>query len=84
MPKYNYKCEDCEHEFFDLLKIEDRNKPTEEPCPNCGKEGTVYKCVASPLICDSYRIGVTKAPKDFREGVLGRMKKNIPGNNIKV
>lgn len=32
---------------------------------------------------DEVRIGRKKPPKDFQEGVIGRMQRSIPGNRIK-
>lgn len=40
---YNYACKDCEHEFDEMLKMDDRKIPEGKPCPQCGKEGTVYQ-----------------------------------------
>lgn len=31
---------------------------------------------------DSVSLGIKKPPKDFQEGVIGRIKKNNPGHNI--
>lgn len=43
MPYYTYKCKECEHEFFEHQSINDREIPCGKPCPNCEKEGTVFK-----------------------------------------
>lgn len=31
---------------------------------------------------DSISLGIKKPPRDFQEGVIGRIKKNNPGHNI--
>mgnify|MGYP001326710433 FL=1 len=38
MPIYEYKCEKCEHAFEEYLSISNRDKPIEEPCPECGEK----------------------------------------------
>jgi putative FmdB family regulatory protein len=60
VPLYGYICE-CGHEFSDVLKVSDRNKPKEEPCPSCGTVGKVVMQLSAPLIV----AGVG----DFRKGV---------------
>lgn len=36
---YQYRCKECGHEFEELHKVEDRNKPCKELCPECGNSG---------------------------------------------
>lgn len=33
-------------------------------------------------VADSISLGIRKPPKDFQEGVIGRIKKNNPGHKI--
>ena len=61
MPLYEYRCEHCGHEFSDVLKVDDRNKPLDAPCPSCKAAGGVEKVVSSARIV----AGVG----DFRKGV---------------
>lgn len=84
MPLYNYRCDSCEHEFKEFLKISERNEPTNSPCPNCLQENCVYKCISSPRIADPVQCGVTKPSKGFTEGVLGRIKRNNKNTTIDV
>ena len=35
MPLYEYKCEDCENEFEEMLHFSERDVPINEPCPSC-------------------------------------------------
>ena len=39
MPLYEYKCEDCENEFEEMLHFSERDDPINEPCQSC--KGTV-------------------------------------------
>jgi len=34
MPIYEYKCEDCGHEFEEMLHFSERDVPLNTPCPN--------------------------------------------------
>ena len=34
MPIYEYKCEDCGHEFEEMLHFSERDNPINTPCPN--------------------------------------------------
>ena len=33
MPIYEYKCEDCGHEFEEMLHFSERDNPMNDPCP---------------------------------------------------
>ncbi len=35
MPLYEYRCEDCENEFEEMLHFSEREDPINEPCPSC-------------------------------------------------
>jgi putative FmdB family regulatory protein len=58
-PLYEYKCDKCEERFDEIHSINERTKPTEKPCPNCGEEncvsmvvgttGIVFGCMASSV-----------------------------------
>ena len=39
MPTYEYKCEKCETEFFELRNMSEREEPI--ACPDCGGEGKI-------------------------------------------
>ena len=39
MPIYEYRCENCEDEFEELVSFSERERPVNEPCPSCGKDG---------------------------------------------
>lgn len=62
MPLYEYKCSECEHIFDRILKMDDRDIPNQEPCPDCKKEGTVDRHITTaPLLA--------YGPIDFRKKV---------------
>ena len=63
MPSYKYSClTGCQTSFNKLLKISERNIPTEEACPSCGKK-TIEKICEAPLLADPYRISGTNSSK---------------------
>jgi putative FmdB family regulatory protein len=38
MPTYEYECRECNYQFESFQWVDDRNKPTKEVCPKCGKK----------------------------------------------
>ena len=38
MPLYDYECKACGHEFDELIRMVDREKPTRKKCPECGRK----------------------------------------------
>jgi putative FmdB family regulatory protein len=36
MPNYAFKCENCDHNFDEMLNLSDRDIPLTKPCPECG------------------------------------------------
>jgi putative FmdB family regulatory protein len=66
MPLYEYLCGQCGHEFSDVLKISERDNPTEEPCPCC--EGHyVQKVVSTPRIVAGVGDFRSKVPDVFKD-----------------
>jgi putative FmdB family regulatory protein len=40
MPLYDFKCEECEHEFEEQVKLEKLEaEPDHVECPSCGEAG---------------------------------------------
>ena len=72
MPIYDYQCEKCEHAFEMNLGMDNRNRPTTEPCPECG-ELSVKKVIGGmPALgklqeTDVLRTG--KLPSFFRDNM---------------
>jgi len=68
MPLYDYTCKECKHTFCERYKVDDRNIPLSEPCPSCGKEGTVDQQIGAPMTVSTFRLeGRQKPRSDFRE-----------------
>lgn len=82
MPVYEFRCSQCNHEFETILPIADYQKPTLEPCTNCGGTKTIEQIIGACAIIDSVRLGIRRPDRTFQREILGRMQKNIPGNKI--
>jgi len=54
MPTYQYKCTKCDYDEEINVLIDDRDKITLEPCPNCG-EISVERIFGSPIINLGFR-----------------------------
>lgn len=67
MPLYGYKCGACEHEFTDVMKVDDRKKPCEENCPECGTKGQVNMMIGSPRIVSGVGDFRAKTSSNFRD-----------------
>ncbi len=92
MPTYDYRCEECGHEFEEMLTISKRKEPTEVPCdkqlhrasPICGgeikqvigKTGFAYDNIPSP--------GHPKKPPGWMTDKLKEIKKKQPGATMSV
>lgn len=83
MPLYNYKCYACEHEFTDMLKMDDRKKPEGEACPNCNELGKVQQQITAPKIVSGVGSLMSKTDNGWKE-VLSKVKETHTVNNIKT
>ena len=83
MPVYEYKCNECSHEFEEFKTIADYNIPLKEPCPSCLHVGYISRLISGAKICDPVSLGVIKVPTGYNE-VIKNIKKKHPGNTIEV
>jgi putative FmdB family regulatory protein len=63
MPTYEYQCRKCSHAFETIKRIDDRDLPCGEPCPQCGKRGVV-RGISVPVMGADATLG---PGADFRE-----------------
>lgn len=79
MPLYSFRCHKCNHKFDVFNSMEDRHKPLNEPCINCGEDRSVYRVYNTQGFVDP---GILKADKNMeRSGVekeLNRLKEHHP------
>ena len=87
MPVYEYKCNECSHEFEEYKTIADYNIPLREPCPSCFHVGYISRLISSPKLGDSRKLemtkGLLKPTKEFND-ILRTIKKNHVGSTIEV
>lgn len=81
MPTYNYMCKTCEHEFTELLKMDDRKIPEEQPCPECGASEVSQKIGVVKVV---HETGSRLRVDDGWREVQSKMKDTYKINNIKV
>lgn len=67
MPLYEYVCGSCDHQFSDVLKVDDRKKPCDEDCPNCDSKGHISMKVSSARIVSGVGTMQSRTPTDFRD-----------------
>jgi putative FmdB family regulatory protein len=80
MPNYGYECTKCEHYFEQVHPIAERDKPTTEKCPSCGKAKSViksWKGVTPGLSADN-TLTPDKASGGRWTELMNRMKSNLP------
>jgi len=66
MPVYEYQCKSCEHFFSEFHKIDDRKKPVESPCTECGKI-EVQQLISGASLVDPFTLGKLKPTPEFQE-----------------
>jgi putative FmdB family regulatory protein len=79
MPLYEYHCEKCQHAFDEILPVDQRSKPTTEPCPECG-ETTVAKGVSVTTMGADMNITPDKKTGGDWSKLMDKMKKGTPKN----
>lgn len=79
MPLYTYKCRECENEFNQVHRMDDRAIPEGEPCPECGTEGKVYQKIGTPVI--GYSIAPNMRTSDNFNSRLKEIKKKAGREN---
>lgn len=84
MPTYEYLCSSCEHSFDKILKIADREVPTQERCPNCNSENCITLSIVGASLMSPFRVdGLKKPHPQFKERMqqikqsLGHRGKNV-------
>lgn len=80
---YDYHCGSCDTRWEQSVRLADRDLPTTVPCPHCGAEGTVVRCLAAPSV--SYDGGgvvsvVRRAGSGWND-VLNKVKKQSGRKN---
>jgi putative FmdB family regulatory protein len=73
MPWYDFQCRSCDYEFTEVLKMDDREKPTRKKCPGCGRK-TVSKLIGNVVMGDAVNLdGGGERPDDSYREVISRI-----------
>jgi len=82
MPTYDYRCNDCSHQWEGIRKIAEMDAPTHEPCPSCGETGNIGRVLmGAPSFGDPVRLGKIKPDNGFKE-VLQKIHSRTPGSQL--
>jgi putative FmdB family regulatory protein len=78
MPVYQFACTKCNHVFDQYLKIEERELPTKDKCPNCKKKGVQrdYNNFSQTIGSDA-TLTPDRATGGRWNELMGRMKKGL-------
>jgi len=88
MPTYQYKCKNCDFEFEETYKIEDRNIPIENPqrFGDCQEQKEPTQCelqiVPQFLSMVSMRDSFRRHTSDGWKDRLKEIKRANPGSNL--
>ncbi len=67
MPTYDYSCCNCDLTFEKFSPISMRNKPLEEPCPQCKAVESVLQVIGAPKIVSGVKGLSGNTPSGFKE-----------------
>jgi len=83
MPTYDYICNECLYSYTKLLKISERNIPTESPCPECGAL-TISQKIGAPKTVSQVGSTLSKTSNGWND-VLQKVKSGSGrGNTIRT
>ncbi len=76
-------CKKCDYHFDKMLRMDDRDIPLNEPCPNCNETNCVVRDYSNQHyeLTDSWRLGRLKTPKPWRE-FLNKIAAKNPGSSV--
>ncbi|MDP7365772.1 MAG: zinc ribbon domain-containing protein [Candidatus Pacebacteria bacterium] len=81
MPTYQYKCDDCEIEFEETLRIADRKTPVGKLCGTCGK-GKIQQVPQSPSMMYTMRDGFRRHTSDGFKDRMKEIHRSTPGSQL--
>jgi len=80
MPTYTYACDQCDHTFDQIHRMDDRRIPCDEPCPNCNATNSVDVRLGAPKIVSGTTSTLRKAGSGWGD-VLKKVKSGSGMNN---
>lgn len=79
MPNYGYVCNECDKKWDCFLSMEDRDKPTKQKCPHCGKKKVKREWMGSELsISSDATLTPNKATGGRWNELMNKMKSGLP------
>lgn len=78
MPMYDFGCTSCGHYFDAYLSINERDKPTIEPCPHCDELTVKKMLLNAPSIVGG--VGTARHSNEFNDR-LKEIKKTAGRSN---
>ena len=87
MPTYQYKCKNCDFEFEDIFKMDDRNIPVENPqrygtCSDEKNDNCDIQIVPQLLSSVSMRDSFRRHTSDGWKDRLKEIKRQNPGSEL--
>ena len=86
MPWYDYTCDSCDHEFTEVLRMDDRKIPIENGCPECGAS-SVRQLLGNVMMGDPANVsaGGTRPDNSYGE-VIDKINEtnNLKGTRYEV
>ena len=87
MPTYQYKCKNCDFEFEDIFKMDDRNIPVENPqrygtCSDEKNDSCDIQIVPQLLSSVSMRDSFRRHTSDGWKDRLKEIKRQNPGSDL--
>ena len=76
MPTYDYKCNACEKLWEEFSHINNRDMPTEKPCPECGKKEVIRE-ISGYGICVDTNITPNKVTGGAWNELMQKMDKTL-------
>jgi putative FmdB family regulatory protein len=84
MPTYEYYCSKCETSFDKILKISERELPTQECCPTCNANNCIELTIQGAALLSPFRIDGLKKPRsDFKDRMQQIKQLSGKGTTIK-
>ena len=71
---YNYRCSSCDHDFEKNISIEERDSPSNKPCPSCKKKSVERVFKAPSISYEGAKSDIRRAGSGWND-VLKRVHK---------
>lgn len=78
MPIYDYMCKACEHQFEESLSMSNLDKPTKNPCPECGKKQVKKTVGGFPSVASDEKLTPNRATGGRWNELMNQMKPGLP------